>query len=106
MELILLIALATVILLSVIVVNTKDEREEETDTEKTLERLALIRKHLYLIDSDHRQGKITDEQYEAEKTALWHELDEIEEEICRRDGYVSPEIEEIGKLINDFFGGK
>lgn len=106
MGIIVLIAFTALLIGAVIVANRHEKTEEAGDyNARVNERLDYIEKYIELVKSDHALGKISEEDYQHEMEMLLDELNGIRESIetCK-EIYKCPEIEEMKRLTDDFFG--
>lgn len=112
---ILILAVFTVFLVVVTMIANHYDGEDEEETiieeagdynSKTANRLYYLEKYIELLQSDYTLGKISQEDYEREKKALQRELHAIGTvtQLEDKQAYTSPEIDEMGKLADDFFG--
>lgn len=93
--------------LGVLMLTRKPEEEPEEDIEynkRCVDRMDYLEKHISLLQSDYTLGKITQEEYEAEKKAIQDELNAIGSTVRLEEKYTNPEIDEMGKLADNFFG--
>lgn len=106
---IIILAAFTVLLIGAVIYANRHtdpaEEEEAGDYNARLnDRLDYIERYIELIRSDHALGKITEDEYRQEMKRLLDELNGIRSSVeIGMDVYKSPEIEDMGKIADDFF---